>query len=120
MADTVPKIVTAQRFLLLGPDGRLRAQLGVMGDGGAGLALYAQDGHPWACLTVEADCGVRLGLYGRADRLPVAVGVGEDGALRLRFADLGAEIHTLLELDPEGSVAVVLVDQEGKVGELLE
>lgn len=117
MPDTMPKIVTARRFLLLGPEGRLRAQLGVMADGGASLALYDRDGCPWACLT--ADCGVCLGLYEGADPLPEAVDVDENGALRLRFAEPGVAAHTLLELDPEGPAVVVLVDQRGKVVEVL-
>lgn len=115
----IPKVVAARRFVLLGPEGRLRAQFGATADGGAGLALYDRAGRPWACLTVEADCGVRLGLYGRGDPIPEAVGV-EDGVLRLRFADPGVAAHTVLELDPMGPAVVVLVDQEGKVGELLE
>lgn len=119
MADTIPKIVAARRFLLLGPEGGLRAQLGVMADGGAGLALYDHDGRPWACLTMEADHGVRLGLYEGADPLPEAVDVDEDGALRLRFAEPGVAAHTLLDLDPEGPAVVVLVDQRGKVVEVL-
>lgn len=111
MADSVHEVIAAKRFVLLDADGKIRAQLGVLADGGAGLAVYDSDRSPRACLTVGGDGRVSFDLYDKADRPPEAVGVGGE----LRFADQGMKVRARLDLDADGSVALILLGADGKI-----
>lgn len=69
MADTVSKVVEAERFLLRDAKGRVRARLTVMGDGRPVLGLYDRNGTRRATLGLKKDGAPYLRLAGPAGKV---------------------------------------------------
>ena len=98
VADAVPKAIRANRFILEGEKGEVRAVLGVIKDG-PGLALYDEKGKPHALLSMTVD-GSGLVLADANGKPRVSLSVIKDGP-------------TLSLNDTNGPRVVLAMDKDG-------
>ena len=85
MSD-VPKVIRAEAFHLVAPDGTLRARLAV-DDGVAALGLFDKDGALLATLGLLPDGRAGLTLYDKDDNARAVLGVKSDGTPGLVLFD---------------------------------
>jgi hypothetical protein len=124
MADNVPEVVEAQRFVLRDALGRVRAALETAGDT-VRLIFRGRNGKVRAALGLDGDSDPGLDLYGRDETPRATLSFLKDGAVGVILRDgegterLALAVHrdgmaTLLFHGPDGGYRAELgVDQSG-------
>lgn len=122
--------VRSRRFVLVGTDGKDRAQLGQETDGTVRLAMTDHNGKLRTQLRVTPEGSPSLTLYGTDEKVRILIAVKdrdplfgleeEDGThLSLYGFGLGIQegekFRAVLKLDPRGSPSLKLLDKEEKV-----
>jgi hypothetical protein len=69
----VPKVVQAETFQVVSPDGKVLGSLGVDDRMRSALKLYADNGKPQVILGADADGGGLLGFVDKGEKLRVAL-----------------------------------------------
>jgi hypothetical protein len=111
-ATTVDRVeeIRAQRFVLVGQDGKPRVGVGVNPDGIAALRLFDQNGSPRAELSVTADGTSSLSLVEQGG-FRVVLGLGPG----LVVYDKAGLPRATLGVTPANAPTLTLTDQQGKV-----
>ena len=114
-AGAAQKVITAEAFHLVAPDGTLRASLTVDDDGAVGLRLVDKDGTPRAGLLVSADGSPGLHLVDEDGEDRAGLTVSADGALGLDLRDKDGKTRAGLVVSADGTPLLVLHDKDGNV-----
>ncbi len=112
-ADTGPKVVRANQFILEDEKGRMRATLAVSKDTSA-LRLYDKSGKPRAVLGVLGDAGPALVLNDGNDKTRVQLIVLRDVPV-LALMDGNDKSRIKLGVLKDGEPVLALHDETGKV-----
>ena len=110
----VQKVVKAEAFHLVAPDGTVRALLVTLPEG-TGLTLYGKDGPSRAVLGVAADGTTGLTLYDKERVEHAQLSVSPDGTTRLGLSDESGTKRAIIFVSPDGSPGVGLYDEAGMV-----
>lgn len=114
MADNVPEVVEAQRFVLRDASGKVRAELSAV-EGGAGLVFFGPRGEVRVAVGVDADGEPSLHLCDGSPASRAALCRMSDGAWALSLSGPGGQSRVALTLEPDGAAGVSLIDQDRKV-----
>lgn len=109
----VGKVVEAERFILRDASGKIRAELGVEGDGMAALRLYDTAGQRRAELAVNAGGTPWLGLYDETGKVRAFLHA-EDLVANLALYDGAEKVRALLQVVPNVAAALGLYDGTGE------
>jgi hypothetical protein len=111
-AAAAPKIVTAQKFMLVDRHGKTRGEFNVTARGVAEVAVYDGTGTLRAGLGVGIDGAPALGIYGRDGKPRAEVGLTNSVA-RLVLFDANAQPQATLGVAPDGQSGLGLMDKDG-------
>ncbi len=112
----LPPVIRAERFEVVGKDGKLRATLGVGSTGAPGLVLsdglvlIDNSGQPRANLGLAADGAPGLMLYDPGLRYRIALDVAPDGAPALALASKEGRTRAELVVPSESGPGLILYD----------
>src|SRR5208282_3392909 len=105
-----PKVVTAEKFVLVDSAGNDRALMQVLDNGMAGLAVLDTTGRDRAEVRVASDGSAGVGFYDKNGNKVAVVGEGADGDAGLRiFAADGTQLAGLV-VSAKGETALTLFD----------
>jgi hypothetical protein len=106
--------LTAREFVLVSPDGSVRARWGVTEENAALFAFYDAKGAPRIRLTVQpGDGGVGITLADAQGRARAVLGLLQDQTSSLVFADGAGRTRAVLGLSAEDAATVVFADRDG-------
>ena len=111
-AAAAPKMVTAQKFMLVDSRGKTRGEFNVTRKGVAQLAVFDGTGALRAGLGVGADGAPALGIYGHDGKPRVEVGLNQSVA-RVVLFDANAKPQATLGVSPDGQSGLGLMDKAG-------
>ncbi len=119
----LPNVLKAERFEVVGKDGKVRAFLSILEDGRPTLALLDDKGELRAWLFLSADGSPRLvlshkGLLVLTDakgEFRSLLRLDQAGSPTLALSDGAGNIRSVLGLGEDGSPTLVLRDKEGKI-----
>ena len=111
-AAAAPKLVTAQKFMLVDRHGKTRGVFNVTPKGVAEIAVYDGTGTLRAGLGVGAEGAPALGLYGRDGKPSAEVGLTRGVARVVLFGENGKP-QASLGVAPDGQSGLGLMDKEG-------
>ncbi len=108
-----PDVVSAQKFVLLSPDRKLRGVLGTDKKGMPVLQFYDAQGIQRAMLSVGPG-GTSLMLYGPSGTNHAGLTVAPDGEPQLYMLDKNANVSAILASQPGGGTLLALYPGGGK------
>lgn len=111
-AAAAPRMVTAQKFMLVDRHGKTRGEFNITPKGVAEVAIYDGTGTLRAGLGVGADGAPALGIYGNDGKPRTEVGLTA-GVARLVLFDANAQPQATIGVAPDGQSGLGLMDKEG-------
>ena len=111
-AAAAPKMMTAQKFMLVDAKGNTRGEFNVTSKGVAQLAVFDGTGTLRAGLGVGVDGAPALGIYGHDGKPRVEVGL-TTGVARVVLFDVNATPQATLGVSPDGQSGLGLMDKNG-------
>ncbi len=111
-AAAAPRLITAQKFVLVDPRGITRGEFNVTGKGVAQLAVFDGTGTLRAGLGVGTDGAPALGIFGHDGKPRIEVGLNASVA-RIVLFNPDAKLQASLGVAPDGESALDLVDKQG-------
>ena len=111
-AAYAPRMVTAQKFMLVDARGKTRGEFNVTSRGVAQLAVFDGTGTLRAGLGVGRDGAPALGIYGHDGKPRAEVGLTNSVA-RVVLYDANATPQASIGVSPDGQTGLGLMDTEG-------
>src|SRR5258708_22187805 len=111
-AANAPRMVTAQKFMLVDRRGKTRGEFNVTSKGVAQVAIFDGTGTLRAGLGVGADGAPALGIYGHDGKPRIEVGLTRSVA-RVVLFDANAMPQATLGVAPDGQSGLGLMDKQG-------
>ena len=111
-AAAAPRMITAQKFMLVNAKGKTRGEFNVTHKGVAQLAVFDGTGTLRAGLGVGADGAPALGIFGHDGKPRIEVGLNASVA-RIVLFNPDAKLQASLGVAPDGESALNLVDKQG-------
>ena len=111
-AAAAPRMVTAQKFMLVDARGNTRGEFNVTHKGVAQLAVFDGTGTLRAGLGVGADGAPALGIYGHDGKPRIEVGLTNSVA-RVVLFDANALPQAIVGVAPDGQSGIGLMDKDG-------
>lgn len=111
-AAAAPKMITAQRFMLVDSRGKTRGEFSVTRKGVAQIAVFDGTGTLRAGLGVGVDGAPALGIYGHDGKPRAEVGLTRSVA-RVVLFDANANPQATLGVAPDGQSGLGLMDKSG-------
>jgi hypothetical protein len=111
----VHKSVEAERFVLHGSDGKIRAMLSTSSDGTPGLVMFDAGDKIRAMLNLQADGAAGLSMVDADGAQRVLLAVLPNNVPSLGIYDTGKKLRAMLSTDPSGTPALTLFDAEQHV-----
>ena len=111
MANTEPKVIRANQFVLEDENGKTRAVLDVGKDGVPGLYLYDDTGTPRIMLGVSKGGSV-LALCDKNGKTIISLTVSNDGS-SLRLSDDNGKTRAVLDMGNDGVPGLALLYANG-------
>ena len=104
------QVLKASEFRVVGPDGQVRARLGLAGDGQPSLAFYNEKMQ--GCLVMGLTKGnlPLMVLYDAQNHIRLGVEVRPEGDVRLAFYDTAEQERMVLAVTKSGTTALRLTD----------
>jgi hypothetical protein len=109
------RTVEAEKFILVGPGGNLRAGLSVEPNGMVGLAFLDKERRTRAGLAVQPDGSPSLRLFATDARSRVTLTVAPDGSPMLLLLGPDEQPRAMLVVRAGGSPGLQLLDTGGRV-----
>ena len=107
----VETVARAERFLLTGPDGKVRGELGIDADGTAKLVLYPASGKGSIGLGARPDGSLALGAADEQGKGRVGFAILPDGTADLAFFGRDAKPRVGLGITKEGTARLAIQDR---------
>jgi hypothetical protein len=111
-AANAPRMITAQRFMLVDSHGKTRGEFNVTSKGVAQIAVFDGTGTLRAGLGVGVDGAPALGIYGHDGKPRAEVGLTNSVA-RIVLFDANATAQASLGVAPDGQSGLGLMDKTG-------
>jgi len=111
-AANAPRMLTAQKFMLVDRHGKTRGEFDVTSKGVAQLAVFDGTGTLRAGLGVGTDGAPALGIYGHDGKPRIEVGLTRSVA-RIVLFDADAKPQATFGVAPDGQSGMGLMDREG-------
>jgi len=111
VANTEPKVIRANQFVLEDENGKTRAALDVAKDGVPGLYLYDDTGTPRIMLGVSKGGSV-LALCDKNGKTIISLTVSNDGS-SLRLSDDNGKTRAVLDMGNDGVPGLALLYANG-------
>jgi hypothetical protein len=111
-AANAPRMITAQKFMLVDSHGKTRGEFNVTHSGVAQIAVFDGTGTLRAGLGVGADGAPALGIYGHDGKPRAEVGLNESVA-RVVLFDANAQPQATIGVAPDGQSGLGLMDSKG-------
>ena len=111
-AANAPRLVTAEKFMLVDRHGKTRGEFNVTRKGVAQIAVFDGTGTLRAGLGVGVDGAPALGIYGRDGKPRAEVGLTRSVA-RVVLFDANANPQATLGVAPDGQSGIGLMDTKG-------
>ena len=111
-AANAPRMITAQKFMLVDSHGKTRGEFNVTRKGVAQLAVFDGAGALRAGLGVGSDGAPALGIYGHDGKPRVEVGLTNSVA-RVVLFDADAKPQATIGVAPDGQSGLGLMDKNG-------
>ena len=104
----------AESFGIIDDAGRSRGSLGHKGGDVSGMFLRDEAGQV-KCALLESRLGAGFNLMGPAEKTVASMWATREGEASLTFTDKKGKPRWLLNMSPEGSVTMRLIDARGKI-----
>jgi hypothetical protein len=111
-AANAPRMITAQKFMLVDSRGKTRGEFNVTSKGVAQVAMFDGTGTLRAGLGVGSDGAPALGIYGHDGKPRIEVGLTRSVA-RVVLFDANAKPQATLGVAPDGQSGMGLMDKAG-------
>jgi hypothetical protein len=111
-AANAPRMITAQKFMLVDSRGKTRGEFNVTSKGVAQVAVFDGTGTLRAGLGVGTDGAPALGIYGHDGKPRIEVGLTRSVA-RVVLFDADAKPQATLGVAPDGQSGMGLMDKAG-------
>jgi hypothetical protein len=111
-AAAAPRMITAQKFLLVDSHGKTRGLFSVTPKGVAQVAVFDGTGTLRAGLGVGSDGAPALGIYNHDGKPRVEIGLNS-GVARVVLFDADAKAQTWLGVTNDGQAGIGLNDKQG-------
>jgi hypothetical protein len=111
-AAYAPKMITAQKFMLVDSHGKTRGEFNVTHKGVAQIVVFDGGGTLRAGLGVGADGAPALGIYGIDGKPRAEVGLTNSVA-RVVLFDANAQPQATIGVAPDGQSGLGLMDKDG-------
>ena len=111
-AANAPRMLTAQRFMLVDSHGKTRGEFNVTSKGVAQVAVFDGTGTLRAGLGVGTDGAPALGIYGHDGKPRIEVGLTRSVA-RVVLFDANAKPQATFGVAPDGQSGMGLMDKAG-------
>ena len=111
-AANAPKLITAQRFMLVDSHGKTRGEFNVTRRGVAQVAVFDGAGALRAGLGVGSNGAPALGIYGNDGKPRIEVGLTNSVA-RVVLFDANAKPQATIGVAPDGQSGLGLMDKSG-------
>ncbi len=111
-AASAPRMITAQKFMLVDAHGATRGEFNVTHKGVAQLAVFDGSGTLRAGLGVGTDGAPALGIYGHDGKPRIEVGLTNSVA-RVVLFDANTTAQATLGVAPDGQSGLGLMDKDG-------
>src|SRR5271155_4319341 len=111
-AAAAPRMVTAQKFMLVDRHGKTRGEFNVARAGVAQIAVFDGTGTLRAGLAVGSDGAPALGIYGNDGKPRAEVGLTNSVA-RVVLFDADATPQATIGVAPDGQSGIGLMDKDG-------
>ena len=111
-AANAPRMITAQKFMLVDSHGKTRGEFNVTRKGVAEIAVFDGTGTLRAGLGVGVDGAPALGIYGHDGKPRAEIGLTNSVA-RVVLFDANAQPQASLGVAPDGQSGLGLMDKDG-------
>jgi hypothetical protein len=113
LAQTKGDVVSARQFQVTDDDGKPRALLGMLSDGGVALTLFDAAGEPRFVLASKKD-GTKLAVLDGAGKVRLTQAVQETGSVVLSMSDPDGNDRISQVYHKEGTCSLLLSGPDGK------
>ncbi len=108
-----PGVISAQKFVLLSPDKKLRGLLSTDKKGMPSLEFFDAKGYRRVMLAAGAD-GTSVMLYGPSGTNHAGLAVASDGEPQFYMLDKNSKVSAILASQPDGGTLLALYPGGGK------
>ncbi len=113
-AAAAPKMITAQKFMLVDANGKTRGVFGLTSRGVAQVAVFDGSGALRAGLGVASNGGPSLGIFGKDGKARAEVGI--NGAVsRIVLSDSAGTAQASIGVAGDGQSGFALMDKQGNL-----
>ena len=105
---------TAEQFVLVGPDGKVRGAMGITPDGAVGLNLDDVKGQTRITLDVAPNGSPGLDFYDPQGKLRATFALGPTGTPGLGLYDANGKLRTSLDVPAANTPGLAFYHESGK------